>query len=133
MVDRMDRQDKAAVTGQVAPWWMLLWLVILLASGFWRHGTGWLAIIAELILLLLAAVGVGSGWRRRMAYRRGWFEGRRAMHDSMHEAAQRGLTPGEWLVGEMERDVNNHLGLHWRVDNRRRPPAAPDGSHEDLP
>lgn len=134
MVDRMDRQNRAAVTGKNSPLPMVFLLIVLLVSGFWRlPWDGWQTAVGEMVLLVFASIGVGAGWRRRIAYRRGWYEGRRAIWDSMEEASRRGLSVTEWAHGEMERDLNNSLGLSYARHLPRRKPPPADGSHEDLP
>lgn len=42
--------------------------------------------------------------QRRVWMKLGWLRGRVAFYDTLPEAKARGMTPAEWVVGEMERD-----------------------------
>src|SRR5690349_12945988 len=54
------------------------------------------AISAGLVFVVFA-------WHVRLMYRMGWQRGRRELINSMGEAQQRGLSPREWIMAEIER------------------------------
>lgn len=72
--------------------------------------TGWLLMLAAIV------VGIGLGrsvlltTRRASAYRSGWLDGRHAMVRALGEAAQRGMTPVDWLDAELDRDIAVLMG-----------------------
>jgi len=49
-------------------------------------------------------MGLLPGVRRAVAYRSGWLDGRAQMVAALDESVRRGMTPGEWLRGELARD-----------------------------
>lgn len=42
--------------------------------------------------------------RNAQAYRNGWLDGRMQMISALSESMNRGMSPDEWIEGEMERD-----------------------------
>jgi hypothetical protein len=81
------------------------WLVI---TGYQVGNMTWALITGEWAVALTyglwAALAAGVPYGTHLAYRAGWLEGRIAMMLSMAEAQKRGMTSGEWLAGEAERD-----------------------------
>jgi hypothetical protein len=85
--------DAAMFTGAVVAW--ALWPV--------TRDT-WFGILGGcLIGLQIGRASIG-GIRRASAYRAGWLNGRSAMVHALAEAQRRGMTPSEWLSGELARD-----------------------------
>jgi hypothetical protein len=60
--------------------------------------------VMAVILACEAVLLVNCVTLRRAAFRDGWLQGRAAMFQSLAEAQRRGLSPGEWIIGECERD-----------------------------
>ena len=57
------------------------------------------------LLLICVWVGWAVTFRRALAYRRGWLDGRANLRSSMYEATLRDMTPEEWMNAELDRDA----------------------------
>ncbi len=67
-----------------------------------------------------AGLGANRWLNGALKYRRGYFNGRRDLVNSMAEAHRRGLTPSEWMVSEMERDLLNLGASPEQIEAARR-------------
>lgn len=66
--------------------------------------SGWGRMVAGVVVgLQLGRAGIVA-YRRAGAYRTGWLRGRQQMVSAMTEAINRGMSPSEWLAGELARD-----------------------------
>lgn len=141
VVERQFRREQDAVSGNLRVGRVLFLLPFVIVAGFFDGTRTWLGITATLVLTGCAGGFVATGLRARLAYRRGWYNGRDAMIESLREASRRGLNTYEWLRGEMERDINNYYGpaatkgrpkhpSYSRFGKRNKPKL--DGSHEDI-
>lgn len=57
------------------------------------------------LILMCAWIGWALIFRRPLAYRRGWMDGRKDLRSSMFEALLRDMTPEEWMNAELDRDA----------------------------
>lgn len=97
--------DPSRQTREVARAGAVLVLLAVAASGpLWAPPGSWGDVLSGLLLAVLAGGSVVAALRTKMAYRNGWLEGRGQMVNALAEAMRRGLTPEEWLEGELERD-----------------------------
>jgi len=62
---------------------------------------------AAALNMALAVFMVGSLSLQDLAYRQGYLRARALMYSSLQDAMQRGLTFGEWIQAEAERDAAN--------------------------
>lgn len=77
-------------------------VVYLMLSGDWPNVT---------LMIALAVLLVSGDLRARWAYTEGWHRGRAEMFLSAAEAANRGMSPIDWLEAESERTIKNRKGL----------------------
>jgi hypothetical protein len=68
----------------------------------------WVAVVPFVALILVL---VSSDLRARWTYQEGWHRGRAEMFTSAAEAANRNMSPVEWLEAEAERTIKNRKGL----------------------
>lgn len=92
-------------------WRMISTVVAMVSLGF-----GLLVVInnappGPVRALASGGMGLFIGWgglgayKRIHAYRLGWVHGRIALVRSLREAYNRGMSPGEWMQAEYERDM----------------------------
>lgn len=87
----------------------LLSLALVLAATsvrLWGAHLSWLDLPAALVLGGYAGAAAMGRPRRAMAYRNGWLDGRRTMLATLVESTDRGMSLGEWVEGECERDAH---------------------------
>ena len=85
---------------------VLAFLMALICWGLVSQLHGWERTVAAVVIgLQLGRAGITS-FRRASAYRSGWLRGRSQMVGAMIEARNRGMSPSDWLAGELARDYS---------------------------
>jgi hypothetical protein len=69
----------------------------------WGHDSWWALVAGCVVGFQLGRCAILT-FRRSGAYRSGWLHGRQQMVFALAEAQRRGMTPIEWMEGELARD-----------------------------
>lgn len=80
-------------------------IVLIMGMNFVPRESFWFTFCSVCVGWLLGR-GAMRQFARARAYRDGWLAGRMQMIISMKESHERGMSPDEWLEGEMERDMS---------------------------
>lgn len=109
--DRVRRTDKMLVAHDRRHVRFVVALDLLLfIGGVWAWFNYRTMAAGPLLVFAATVVGCQLGrtgimtLRRATAYRSGWLQGRSAMVVALAEAQRRGMSPMEWLEGELQRD-----------------------------
>ncbi len=112
----------ASRTGPHAPpqirpvvWMQRVIGVFLVATACWNAALGeWAICFAQ---ASSAVVFLVFDAQARLTYRRAWQNGRRELLNSMKEASDRGLSPAEWVIAEIERTEMGQLTITIRQED----------------
>lgn len=113
---REQERCRQAITREPRTSWASLLLLLILCGAVvtvsvGHASTSALGIVARAVALTfvgsVAGLAIGGQQRRAARYRQGWYDGRAAMFGSIGESLARGMSPGEWLASEAERDLAN--------------------------
>lgn len=107
---------------------LALFVIVIAATWIDDTATGWLDLVALLIVGVYVGWGAFQTTRKMLAYRSGWLDGRAALIHSLAEARRRGLDGETWVELELARDISV-MGIELRSPP---PPPPPDGSHDDI-
>jgi hypothetical protein len=111
LVDRTRVTDAMLVNHDRRRWWFVavtdltLFVLAVVSWALWplTHDTWWGIAGGCLIGVQLGRSGI-CALRRANAYRSGWLRGRSQMVYALAEAQRRGMSPQDWLEGELLRD-----------------------------
>lgn len=79
----------------------------------WKIGG---ALVLQIVLCWFVVRAAMISMKRVQAYNNGWYKGRNAMINAYYEAAQRGMSPGEWIKSQVEQDIFRAFGQPVQVD-----------------